>query len=448
MTPADIIAQLEATTKRTEKEAIIKSAWDAGCMEFFEGARMAYFALETFGVKKVPLIEGEDDDNFESTFAWYKFKDIANKLEKRELTGNTARDVLRAAANAASVRDWNFWYRRILLKDLKCGITETTINKILEKVGAKAKKFIIPVFSCQLAKNGEDHPKKLSGPKMLDVKLDGVRIITILDIEKNSVTQYSRDGRQNDRFGAITDSLARLLPTLKQSLVLDGEMISRNFQELMKQVNRKENVDTSDAKLALFDVLPLADFLDGECKMTQTERHELLVGMMNILDEATNGKAYVIPKMSVDLDTDEGQTQLKEFNRETIDAGYEGIMIKDPAATYKTKRTDAWLKIKPWITVDLEIVAVEPGKPESKFANTLGGLVCKGVDQGKEIEVTVGGGYTEELRDEIWNNRDKMIGRVVEVKGDALTRAQDGDTWSLRFPVFVQFRGFEPHEKI
>lgn len=448
MTPADVIAKLEATTKRTEKEAIVKAAWDAGCTEFFEGARMAYFALETFGVKKVPLIEGEDDPNFETTFTWQKFKDIAVKLEQRELTGNTARDVLRAAANAASVRDWNFWYRRILLKDLKCGITETTINKILEKAGAKAKKYIIPVFSCQLAKNGEDHPKKLAGPKLLDVKLDGVRVITILDVERGTVTQYSRDGRQNDRFSSITAALTKLLPKLKQSIVLDGEMISRNFQELMKQVNRKKDVDTSDAKLALFDILPLADFLTGECKMTQTDRHELLVGMIPMLEEATAGKVYVIPKMSVNLDTPEGQAQFKEFNRETIEAGYEGIMIKDPDATYKTKRTDAWLKIKPWITVDLEIVAVEPGKSESKFANTLGGLVCRGVDQGRKIEVTVGGGYSEDLRDQLWAVRDKLPGYVVEIKGDALTKSQGSDTWSLRFPVFVQFRGFAPHEKI
>lgn len=448
MTPADVIAKLEATTKRTEKEAIVRAAWQAGCKEFFIGARMAYDALMTYGVKKVPLIEGEDDANFESTFTWEKFLSIAAKLERRELTGNTARDVLRAAADVASVRDWNFWYRRILLKDLKCGITETTINKILEKEGAEAKKFTIPVFSCQLAKNGEDHPRKIAGTKLLDVKLDGVRIITILDVERGTVTQYSRDGRSNDRFTSITTALTRLLPKLKQSIVLDGEMISRNFQELMKQVNRKKDVDTSDAKLALFDVLPLADFLAGESKMTQTDRHELLVGMIPMIEEATAGKAYVIPKMTVNLDTPEGQTQLKEFNRETIEAGYEGIMIKDPDATYKTKRTDAWLKIKPWITVDLEVVAVEPGKPESKFANTMGGLLCRGVDQGKEIEVTVGGGYSEELRDQIWAQRDLMIGQVVEIKGDALTKSQDGQTWSLRFPVFVQFRGFAPHEKI
>ena len=176
MTPASIIAQLEATTKRTEKEAIVKAAWAAGCTEFFLGAKMAYSALITYGVKKAPLIEGEDEAGFIGTLTWDKFTDICGKLERRDLTGNTARDVLRAAADASSISDWNGWYRRILLKDLKCGITEATINKILDKAGDAAKPYIIPVFSCQLAKNGEDHPKKISGKKLLDVKLDGVRL--------------------------------------------------------------------------------------------------------------------------------------------------------------------------------------------------------------------------------------------------------------------------------
>lgn len=173
MRPADIIARLEATTKRTEKEAIVKAAWTAGCTEFFLGAKLAYDAMITYGVKKAPLIEGDDEAGFAPTLTWDKFTDIAGKLQRRELTGNTARDVLRAAADASSVRDWNGWYRRILLKDLKCGITESTINKVLEAQGEAARPYLITVFSCQLAKDGNDHPKKLTGPKLLDIKLDG-----------------------------------------------------------------------------------------------------------------------------------------------------------------------------------------------------------------------------------------------------------------------------------
>jgi len=281
-----------------------------------------------------------------------------------------------------------------------------------------------------------------------NVLVHNCRMITILDVENNTVTQYSRDGRQNDRFETIAASMAKLLPKLKQSVVFDGEMVSRSFQSLMKQLNRKEDVDTSDAKLALFDIVPLKDFVAGECLLTQTQRHEVLTGFVPLLAEHCGERVYVIPKMAVDLETPEGQKQFKEFNNDTLSQGLEGIMIKDPNATYKTKRTDAWLKIKPVYSVDLEVIGVEPGKPESKFKNTLGGLICRGEDQGKIIEVTVGGGYTEELRDQIWNNQDQVIGQIVEIKGDCLTQNQNSDTYSLRFPVFVAFRGFDPGQKI
>lgn len=445
--PADVIQALESNSGRIEKERIIQAAWDAGITEFFHGAQMAYDALRTFGIKKVPLIEDEGDSE-DSSFTWERFCSIVTQLENRTLTGNEAKAVLLASADIAPVREWNIWYRRILLKDLKCGISETTINKILEKNGARAKPFIIPVFSCQLAKNGDDHPKKMTGPKLLDVKLDGVRIISVLNKDKNTVTQYSRDGRLNENFPAIASALSKLLPVIKESMVFDGEVVSRSFQALMTQLNRKEDVNTADAKLALFDCLPLKDFVAGECKLSQTQRHEALVEFTPYLEQASKGMVYVIPKLAVNLDTADGQKVFKEFNSETVEAGYEGIMIKDPDATYRTKRTDAWLKMKPFITVDLEVVAVEPGKPESRFVNTLGGLVCRGRDQDRDILVTVGSGFSEELRDEIWKNQRAVIGRVVEIKGDALTRSQDSDTWSLRFPVFMQFRGWNPGEKI
>ncbi len=441
MKPYEVIAQLEATSGRLDKERIVLDAWNQGCVEFFQGAKLAYDALITFGVKKVPLIEGEDDGTFVYNLEWSEFTTLLDRLRTRELSGNAARDALRSAADAASAAQWNGWYRRILLKDFKCGITESTINKVLESVGGKALDYIIPVFSCQLAKNGEDHPKKIAGKKFLDPKLDGVRILTILNIENQTVTQYTRDGRQNDRFELIAASFAKLLPFLKQSIVFDGEVVSRSFQELMRQLNRKKETNTADAKLALFDVIPLADFLAGECKLTQTERHELLVGFMPLFAEHCGERVYVIPKMLVDLNTPEGQQQFKEFNRETVDAGFEGIMIKDPKSTYRTKRTDAWLKIKPFITVDLEIVGFEPGKSDSRFRDTLGGMICRGEDQGKKIEVTVGSGFSEDLRDEIWRNQDKVLGQIAEIKGDALTKSKDSeDVWSLRFPSFVQFR--------
>jgi len=441
MKPAEVIARLEAHSGRLHKERILRDAWDQGCVEFFQGAQLAYDALVTFNVNKAPLFDNTTDPlDFVPSLDWAAFVQLLDQLRTRQVTGNAARDLIRAASDGAAAADWNGWYRRVLLKDLKCGITDSTINKVLTAVGTAAEPYLVPVFSCQLAKNGDDHPRKMLGHKYLDVKLDGVRLLTVIDIESRTVTQLSRDGRVNDRFQHITADLAKLIPDLKQSVVLDGEIISRSFQDLMRQLHRKDAVDTTDARLALFDIIPLADFRAGLSLLSQVDRHEVLVGLMPLIAAACGDRVYVIPKMMVNLDTDEGQAQFREFNRDTVAAGYEGIMIKDPRATYRTKRTDAWLKIKPWIVVDLQVVAVEPGKPESRFAHTLGGLLCRGKDQERLVEVTVGGGFSEQQRDEIWANRESVIGRVVEVKGDALTQSQDGGAWSLRFPVFVGFR--------
>ena len=77
----------------------------------------------------------------------------------------------------------------------------------------------------------------------------------------------------------------------------------------------------------------------------------------------------------------------------------------------------------------------------------LGALVCKGTDGDKTIQVNVGSGFSDTQRDEFWEHRDKIKNQLIEVRADAVTQNQDG-TWSLRFPRFKVFRGFEIGEKI
>jgi len=453
-TPADVIAALESVSGKLDKLKICKDAFKAGIFEFFEGAAMAYDPLRSFGVKVVPLIEGEDDPDFVPTFTWADFKNLVNQLENRattRLSGNAARDALRNAADSCSAKEWNGFYRRVLLKDFKCGASERTFNKALTSLGSKAKEYIIPEFECQLAKNGNDHPKKLTGIKLLDPKLDGVRLLTFIDIVDKTVTQYTRDGRINDNFTEISSNLANLIPHLKESIVLDGEVVSQNFQQLMTQLNRKE-ADTADAKLALFDIIRMQDFKNGEYKVTQSKRHEQLVELIPLLQELTGDSVYVIPKLTVNLNTPEGQETFKEFNNTTVMAGFEGIMVKDPMAPYRCKRADAWLKIKPKISVDLEITGVVPGDVGTKYENTMGAILCAGEEQGKPIELSCGSGFSDDLRNEIWelytNTPEKILGRIVEIEGDAISKSPNKETYSIRFPVFARFRGFEPGEKI
>lgn len=453
MDATSIITRLAATTKRTEKEQILFDAFMQGHREFFVGAQLAYDILISFGVKKVAEIVDLSDDP--GTFTFADFQKLADDLRNRRLTGHAARDAIHAAADRCHIPTWNTFYRRILLKDFKCGVDTSTINKILKKIGDSepdALDLMIPVFSCQLAHDGAkpENAKRLKGNKMLDIKLDGVRLITVLDKENGTVTQYARNGAVNENFTAICDGLKSLLDTLPGSIVLDGEIVAGSFQDLMKQFGRsKGKADTSSARLALFDIVPLADFQKGICQIPQMMRHAILSEMETKGDFAkhTNGLVYVIPKVNVNLDS-EDQTAFNEFNKQAIDAGYEGIMVKDPEAPYELKRSYAWLKIKPFIEVSLTITGYEEGKPDSKYVGALGAWIMEGEDDGRKIKVNVGGGLSDEERKLYWSKRDEMIGFIGEVRADAMTLEQDGEVWSLRFPRWKGLRGTKVGEKL
>ena len=438
--PQQIIQKLQADNSRLAKEAIILEAMQEGLDEFFEGIKMALDPLHTFGVKQVP----ERNDSAGQGCDWTVFKDLADKLAQRQLTGHAARDAIELVMQTATQEQWNDYYRRILIKDLRCGVSEKTVNSVAKK--NKFDQYKIPVFSCMLAHDSANHEKKMIGDKMLDYKLDGVRVLAIYNADNKTVTMYSRNGKQFLNFGHIEKEIIdELSSKFKESMVLDGEMVSSSFQALMKQVHRKDNVEATDAKYAVFDLLPLTEFQAGQSKKLLLERHNDLFDLTMDLPEDSN--IFMVDKQPVDLDTDMGQRLFKQFNKEAIDKGFEGIMIKDVDAPYECKRSHFMLKAKPFIEVSLEIKDTEEGT--GRNAGKLGALICEGKDDNKFIRVNVGSGLTDDNRDTFWADRDSLVGQIVEIRADAITQNQDTENeWSLRFPRFMRFRGFEVGEKI
>jgi len=440
--PQEVIAKLEADNSRLAKESILLDAMNEGLDEFFEGVKMALDPLYTFGVKQVPT-KAENEVLSAQGCSWTVFKDLAEKLNKRELTGHAARDAIELTMGVATAEQWNGFYRRILIKDLRCGVSEKTVNNVAKK--NKFPQYSIPVFTCQLAHDSAKHEKKVFGKKMLEVKLDGVRVITIVRTDGN-VEQFSRNGKQFHNFGHICDEIAEVVKQTPPpyDLVLDGEVMSDNFQDLMKQVHKKDNVNAGDAVLHLFDFVPLDSFLKGGWDKPQSFRTEALKAWYD-MNKSILKHVQVLEHEIVDLDTQEGQKTYTDVNKAAVDGGYEGIMIKDLDAPYECKRSTAWLKLKPFIEVSLEVKATEEGT--GRNVGKLGALICEGVDDGKHIKVNVGSGLSDAQRDEFWTDKDKLIGMVAEVRADAVTQNQDG-SYSLRFPRFKTFRGFAEGEKI
>jgi DNA ligase-1 len=239
----------------------------------------------------------------------------------------------------------------------------------------------------------------------------------------------------------------------------------------MKQAKRKTDVAADDAVLNLFDIIPLREFKLGKGSVPQKTRTALLNLWFDPLQEFMPN-VTVVGTETVDLDTKAGQDRLSEINAKALAGKYEGIMLKDPEAVYECKRSVNWLKMKPFIEESLTVTAVEEGKAGSKFEGTMGALVCEEVINGKPVKVNVGGGYSIRLRAQLWARHTgkevswkkkvgkewvtlverpvggPVVGLIAEVRADALTKSQDGDTWSMRFPRFKTFRGAVAGEKL
>ena len=431
-----VIRSLEDHNLRTNKEEIILAQAQFGNDEFFHGCRLALDSTITFGIKQVPERTGADGLGVD----WDSFTLIITGFINRSITGNLARDTINELMSNCTNAQWNDWYRRILIKDLRCGVSEKTINKVVEK---KYADYVIPVFGCQLAHDSANHEGKVAGKKFIEVKLDGVRVITIVHPD-GRVNMFSRNGKEFVNFPHIANQFIEIADTLLEPWVFDGEIMSSSFQDLMKQVHRKSDVQAEDAVLHLFDCIPLEHFEKGIWNATQEFRSNHLTEFMLHHHDALPNVTMVGQEL-VDLDSATGQNKYKEINARAIEGGYEGIMIKDPMAPYECKRSHAWLKLKPFIEVSLEVQGVEEGTGRNE--GRLGALICSGDDGGRFIQVNCGSGFTDNDRIDYWTNRNSLFGAVVEVRADAITQNQDG-TYSLRFPRFLRFRGFEVGEKL
>ena len=439
---ADWIRDLESSDSRLHKESVIEKALMASKLGssnaqcFLFNCYQAYNPYYVFGVKKVPETEGlENQPN-----PWPVFWAMLEGLRTRSLTGYAARDRIEEVSQLFDSAEWNGLCRRVLIKDLRCGISEKTLNKVLGNT-----EWRIPVFTCQLAQDSGDHPSKMKGTKRLEGKLDGVRVLAV--VASGTVSLFSRNGKPFENFPEILKAISavkhKLLSEMRSSFVLDGEVVGKSFQDLMKQAQRKSDVKTDDMVYHIFDILPLVDFERGHWNAPQRRRTLILENYRGLIEAEPVLK--VTDGIIVDLDTAEGHDQLRRYAEDAVAQGLEGIMIKDLGAPYECRRSTFWMKWKPTITVDLNIVGFEEGTGRNQ--GRLGAIICEGDDNGRRINVNVGSGLSDANRDEYWSARDQLLGDVIEVEADAVTQNQDG-TYSLRFPRFVRFRGFEPGEKL
>jgi len=433
---SDWIRDLESSDSRTHKEQVVEKALmaanlgSASAQCFLYNCYLALNPYWVYGVKKVP----ESANLTDRENPWTAFWGLCESLRTRSVTGGDARRAIDAMMARFDSEQWNGLARRVLIKDLRCGVSEKTINKICGR-----SQWAIPVFTCQLAQDSGDHPSKMKGRKRLEVKLDGVRVLAVFN--GRGCTLYSRNGKAFENFPQIQEFLEdhRHLfvhgARTNGRFVLDGEIVGESFQKLMRQAHRKSDAETTGMVYHVFDMIPLEDFERGHWNAQQHKRLALLDKARERLTKTD--PVQIMPGLEVDLDTAEGHDVLRRFAEASVAEGYEGIMIKELDAPYECKRSSFWMKWKPTKSYDLTVVGVEEGT--GKNVGRLGALICEGTDHGCDIRVNVGSGLTDQQRDEFWQAKHELIGQTAEILCDAITQNQDG-RYSLRFPRFMRFR--------
>lgn len=307
----------------------------------------------------------------------------------------------------------------LFTKSLKIGVDVKGLNKAIPNA--------VPTFDIMLGSKGE-LDKLPKGMKFVTEKFDGVRCFT--QIRDGKIIIKSR---QNKVFEGLVDVENAIRNLGLDNVCLDGELLAIGsdyetvYKDTMKIVSTKDK-EKHGVKYQLFDIIPLEEFDTKKGKVRYSERRKTL----NEIAESEFIK--VAPILYEGLDNEEVLEVLSELRS----LGAEGAMI-NLDKPYEFKRSKTLLKLKVMSTCDLRVIGFEEG--DGKLKGTLGKVICNY----KGYELGVGSGFSEAMRKEVWENRDKYLGVIAEIQYFEETNNDEGGL-SLRFPVFKQWRFYKNEE--
>lgn len=484
---ARLIEDIADTSSRTEKERLVGhlAASEIGLFVI----KWAYDPFITYGVTAAPTESTEGRFDFRPSLV----EPLLKKLASRELSGLAAEREIGEVMQMLN-KDGARLLFLILSKDLKCGIAESTINSAVPGT--------IPTFSVQRAITYE--PKRFKKGKTYkgEFKLDGNRNTFL--VKDNNGGFFTRSGKRVPALDFLvpavlkaaawaahkgSDDLKRVLmgegsDPASLNFMLDGEAMMGLFEDT--GALRRKDTDAVGAELHLYDMMSYDDFnTPGAVGQPLTVRRTWLAEFVQLAKAALAGNAnpdviQIVPQFFVNSDEEVQElfqrsramtlaTYLARGNAEkeaallktTIDKAtgkpkvLEGIVVKDMDALYEKRKSAVWMKLKNEETKDLRIIGAYPGEPHTKYEAALGGLE---VDH-EGVVVSVGGGYSDEERFQLWadftgqptfrsykdgDGNEQVqtyepgvtpVGRLLEVEFMEVT--PDG---SLRHPRAVRFR--------
>lgn len=386
-----------------------------------------YYSLNpllTYQLSEKTLALTEEDESYFKNTRMVLFQDIFECCEYlsrlRGIDTATTRQVKFLLYKCCDEIEREF-YIKLLSKTLRLGVTAKTVNKIIPN--------LIPEWEVQQAFPVEKYPLKEGEKFWLTQKLNGVR-----------ATFYN--GRLISRTGVPYEGLDHIIDEINfagtAGFVLDGELTLKDttglsdneaFRKATGIIN-SENVHKTCICYTIFDAIPTKIFENSEtARMPYSSRRLVLDEFAKLLKSYNADSVSVLPVLYEGCD----QSKIDEFLEEMVKEDKEGLMINTDVS-YRRTRHKGILKVKRFYTMDLPIIRCEEGS--GRLSRTLGAFVL----DYKGNEVKVGSGFTDEQRNEFWNNREILCGELCEVKYKEVSCDKNTGLESLQFPVFVQIR--------
>lgn len=402
-----ILLKLKETTSSIAKEHILQSASEIDKLMF----KYAYDIHKTYFLKFSVI----DWDSIKEP--QYCMFSLLDKLLNREITGNQAREEVMTYAEANGDL-----IKLICNKDLDCGASRTTLNKVFGKN-------FIPSFNVQRAVKVPI--EKINTPILGQLKYNGARVIII--IQNREVLFKSRGGHIFE-FPYLKEVIANTTFWFN-NIVIEGELgygdtKNSNHTKVSGLVNsaiRGTPIRDKNLVFTCFDGMTLDQFVQNDCPDEYFTRYSNIGRFVSDCNHPSVKLADTFEFYS--------QDQIREKFDSLIEEGYEGLILKHHNSKYTFKKNKEWIKLKAEDPADLLCVGITDGK--DNFEGGIGSLICEGTVEGKKVQVNVSSGLKFEER---FVDPNKYIGKTIQVRYNEVIKDKSTGLYSLFIPVFEYVR--------
>lgn len=405
-----ILRDIGRHPSRIDKETILKSNIDNELLK--KCFRMAYDPHLRFFIQKIPDYDAVSSDLIlDDTLEF-----MESELATRKMTGNSARDQVKVVLSNLHPDD-ALVASMVLGKDLRCGVTGTTVNKVW--------KGLIPEMKVMLA--GSDITK-IEYPAIAQPKLDGLR--AHITLQHDSCLIQTRNGKIIDDHGFLfqyAKDLMEVGETWDGEIVCvkDGDTEFASRQESNGILNKAIKGTITDREIERIRFNTWDIIIEG---LGYASR---LAIMKSRFETIGNKETAFLPVYG---EVVQDHAQVMELYEAAIGRDEEGLVVKNLDSLWKGSRSKDLCKIKEILECDLIITGWEEGT--GRNVGYLGNLVGETSD-GK-LRVSVGTGFSDNQRREL--TAENTIGKVMSVRYNQVIREKNSDKYSLFLPRFVEIR--------